>query len=64
MSKRKFKRNKSLSMESNCFACEHSTYIGEGAYMCSQNNEIIIEEFIIPTEEFYSCHGKEFVSNG
>lgn len=45
----------------NCYNCNNCEYIGEGGYMCSMNNDIIIEDWQ-PTEDFNSCNGKDFES--
>ena len=56
------KNRKPCTTMINCFNCEHCTYVGEGGYMCDMTTEIVIDEFIMPTEEFFSCEGKEFVT--
>lgn len=43
----------------NCYNCNNCEYIGEGGYMCSINNDIVIEDWQ-PTEDYRSCGGKEF----
>lgn len=46
--------------EQNCYNCEHCVYVGEGGYICAQNNSIVIDEWM-PTYGFNSCRGKGFV---
>ena len=55
------KNRKPLTDKINCHNCENCCYVGEGGYMCGCNNEIVIDDFVIPTDEFYWCEGKEFV---
>lgn len=43
----------------NCYNCNNCEYIGEGGYMCSMNNDVVIEDWQ-PTEDFNSCEGKDF----
>lgn len=43
----------------NCHNCCNCEYIGEGDYMCSMNNDIVIAEWQ-PTEDYCSCEGKDF----
>lgn len=45
----------------NCYFCDNCTYIGDGGYMCDVDNSIVIDDWE-PTEDFFSCFGKEFVS--
>lgn len=56
----KHKRKKPEMETKNCFLCDNCIYVGEGGYICSMTTELIIDEFIMPTEEFYSCDGKDF----
>ena len=56
----KHKRKKHDMELHNCFNCGHCIYIGEGGYICGMSNEVIIDEFIMPTEEFYQCDGKDY----
>ena len=56
MSKRK---RKHPECKRNCHNCNNCVYIGEGDYMCSMSNDIVIENWQ-PTEDYYSCEGKEF----
>lgn len=59
MSKRPKNRKPQTKMI-NCFNCANCLYVGEGGYICSMTNEFIIDDFVMPTEEFYSCAGKDF----
>lgn len=58
--KRKMKR-KHPELNKNCYNCNNCIYIGEGGYMCSMSNDIVIEDWQ-PTEDFNSCGGKEFAN--
>ena len=60
MSKRKHKKSHT-ECDRNCYNCNNCEYIGEGGYMCSMNNDIVIEDWQ-PTEDFNSCKGKDFES--
>lgn len=44
-----------------CHNCEHCIYIGEGDYICDENNEIVIEDWM-PTDDYFWCNGKSFIS--
>lgn len=44
-----------------CYNCEHCIYIGEGDYICDENNEIVIEDWM-PTDDYVWCNGKSFIS--
>ena len=61
MDKRKHKPRVITHSENsrNCYNCNNCEYIGEGGYMCSMNNDIVIEEWQ-PTEDYRSCKGKDF----
>lgn len=54
------RKKKSMSDKINCFNCEHFIYIGEGDYICGMSNECVVEEFAMPTDEFYQCDGKDY----
>lgn len=43
----------------NCYNCNNCVYVGEGGYMCSMSNDIVIDDWI-PTEDFRQCKGKDF----
>lgn len=43
----------------NCYNCNNCEYVGEGGYICSMNNDIVIDDWR-PTEDFNSCGGKDF----
>ena len=53
------KRKKPMSKTVRCDSCTHCVYIGEGAYMCDMNNDIVISDWV-PTEEYYSCEGVHY----
>lgn len=53
-------RKKSEMELRNCFNCEHFIYVGEGDYICDMSNYLVVEEFAMPTEEFYRCDGKDY----
>jgi hypothetical protein len=53
------KKRKPMTSERNCYNCTKCVYLSEGGYMCECNNEVVIEDFE-PTDDFYSCGGKEF----
>lgn len=61
MSKRKHKKSHRSECERNCYNCNNCEYIGDGGYMCSMNNDIVIEDWQ-PTDDFNSCKGKDFES--
>lgn len=46
----------------NCLLCEHCQYIGDGAYFCDEHNEIVLEDFVEPTDSYMQCGGKDFVN--
>lgn len=52
-------KRKHPELNKNCYNCNNCEYIGEGGYMCSMNNYIVIEDWR-PTEDFNSCKGKDF----
>jgi hypothetical protein len=54
------KKTRPMSDRVNCFNCEHFIYIGDGDYICVMSNELVVEEFNMPTDDFYSCDGKDF----
>lgn len=56
----RYKNQKPMTDLTNCYNCENCIYVGEGGYMCGQNNEIVAEEFVEPTESFYWCNGRRF----
>ncbi|WP_315069668.1 hypothetical protein [uncultured Clostridium sp.] len=43
-----------------CENCDDCVYIGEGDYICIKGDEpgVVIEEFIIATDEYGSCKNK------
>jgi hypothetical protein len=49
-------KRKHPELNKNCFNCNNCEYIGEGDYICSMNNDIVIGEWQ-PTEDFNSCGG-------
>ena len=59
MSKRKKNRKSEMEMH-NCCNCSHCIYVGEGDYICDMSNYLVVEEFAIPTDEFYRCAGKDY----
>ena len=59
--KKQVKNRKHLTDMLNCHNCENCTYIGEGDYMCGMSNEIVISDWQ-PTEDYYTCEGREFES--
>ncbi len=59
MSKRKHKKAEHQGCDRNCYNCNNCEYVGEGGYMCSMSNDIVIEDWQ-PTEDFNSCKGKDF----
>ncbi len=61
MSKRKYKKShKCVMAHKNCFNCGHFIYVGEGDYICGMSNYLVVEEFAMPTKEFYRCKGKDY----
>lgn len=63
MSKRKHKhKKKEVNIENgkNCYNCDNCLYVGEGGYICSQHNAIVLEEWQ-PTNQFCICEGKDFI---
>lgn len=58
---KRLKNRKQFGNTRNCQHCENCTYIGEGDYICSMTNEVILYDFNSPTEHYFSCKGKDFV---
>lgn len=52
-------KRKNPELNKNCYNCNNCEYIGDGGYICSMSNDIVIEDWQ-PTEDFNSCGGKEF----
>ena len=55
MSKRKKRKN------CMCENCENAVYLGEGGFVCYENDLplVVIEDFA-PTEDYLACGGKHF----
>lgn len=47
----------------DCRTCEYCEYVGEGGCLCTVNNEIVVEDWE-ETEEYYSCEGMDYSSDG
>lgn len=55
MSKRKKKKN------CMCENCENAVYLGEGGFVCYENDlPIVVIEDFAPTEDYLACGGKHF----
>lgn len=59
------KKHKKKQIKKNCDNCENCTYIGEGEYACLAEPPIakIVKSEHIPTEDYFYCHGKEWIRN-
>lgn len=42
----------------SCLECENCIYVGEGAYLCDEIQEIVIEDFGQPTINWMLCRRK------
>ena len=49
-----------MMVKRNCFYCDKCEYLGEGDYVCDEEQEIVVSSFE-PTEAFLVCKGRKFV---
>lgn len=56
---KKKQKSKEMTDSVNCYFCSNCVYIGNGGYMCSQNNNVVIEDWM-PSDDFFSCNGRGF----
>lgn len=43
-----------------CEHCDECEYVGEGGYLCTAHNEIVIEDWE-PTDEYMHCDGADYI---
>lgn len=53
-----------IQMPHPCESCDEFTPIGEGDHICGYDPQRMPVSDYIPTEDYFWCQGKHFVSRG